>query len=283
MAAETLHGDEPPEVDGSAPQRLVTKATVEAWPTWFSDVRLAPPVATSPTNSTASLHLDFETFKKPSAQDSLQRQSDVDGALQKRPPSSGLYMSEGDAVGGGHQERFFPPREPVKHVTFDLFAASEGSPQKGSWTGHADIREASGAALLVRDKRGADDEDSGDSMYNSGESFPPPACLEERRFQRPEAEPCAEDESAELFDAYGFNPSCCHRGSPPPPPHSTALVMTTSDSEEEDEMSSDSGGEATLFNASKLVVTSSPARTKCLTIPQATRHGTRPPPMESSL
>lgn len=283
MAADTLHGDEPPEVDGSAPQRLVTKATVEAWPTWFSDVRLAPPVATSPTNSTASLHLDFETFKKPTAQDSLQRQSDVDGALQKRLPSSGLYMSEGDVVGGGHQERFFPPREPVKHVTFDLFAASEGSPQKGSWTGHADIREAGGAAFLVRDKRRADDEDSGDSMYNSGESFPPPACLEERRFQRPEAEPCAEDESAELFDAYGFNPSCCHRGSPPPPPHSTALVMTTSDSEEEDEMSSDSGGEATLFNASKLVVTSSPARTKCLTIPQATRHGTRPPPMESSL
>ncbi|KAH7934167.1 hypothetical protein HPB49_022287 [Dermacentor silvarum] len=36
MAADTLHGDEPPEVDGSAPQRLVTKATVEAWPTWFS-------------------------------------------------------------------------------------------------------------------------------------------------------------------------------------------------------------------------------------------------------
>ncbi|KAL1455850.1 hypothetical protein MTO96_043576 [Rhipicephalus appendiculatus] len=206
--------------------------------------------------------------------------------MQKRPPpTSGLCISEGDAVGGTHhRERFFPPREPAKRVTFDLFASSDGSPpRKGSsWTCHPD---QGGGPFLVRDKRSvaADDEDSGDSMYNSGESFPPPptTCCFEERYQRPDEDPCGEDESAaKLFDAYGFNPSCCHRGSPPPqtPPHSAVTVMDSSDSDEEDEMSSDSGGEATLFNASKLVVTSSPARTKCLTIPQAARHGARPPP-----
>ncbi|KAL1480575.1 hypothetical protein MTO96_050915, partial [Rhipicephalus appendiculatus] len=63
-APETRDAEEPPpppnETDASAPQRVVTTATVEAWPTWFSDVRLAPPVASSPTNSTASLHMEFE-------------------------------------------------------------------------------------------------------------------------------------------------------------------------------------------------------------------------------
>ncbi|XP_077492793.1 inactivation no afterpotential E isoform X2 [Amblyomma americanum] len=274
-AADTRHGSEKPEANGSILQQVVTKATVEAWPAWFSDVRLVPPIATSPTNSTASLHYEFETFKKPVVQNRPQQQPDHDSECEKQPPAD-LYIPERETV-GGDQERFFAPREPAKHVTFDLFEASAGSPRKVSWADHRDLGQG-GSAFLVKDKQ-AEEEDSGDSMYNSGESFPPPACLDERL--RPPEEPCPDEESGELFDAYGYNP-CCHRGSPPPPSQSAALVIT-SDSEEEDEMSSDSGGEATLFNASKLVVTSSPARTKCLTIPQAARHSPRPPPMESSL
>ncbi|XP_075727994.1 inactivation no afterpotential E isoform X2 [Rhipicephalus microplus] len=298
MAMETRYAEEsappPKETDVSVQQRVVTTATVEAWPTWFSDVRLAPPVAASPTNSTASVHMEFETLREPAAQDSFERQPHVvEDTMQKRPPapSSGLCISEKDAVGGNQdRERIFPTREPAKRVTFDLFATSDGSPpRKGPpWTCHQD--RCGGEPFFVRDKRirAAEDEDSGDSMYNSGESFPPPppTCFLKERFQRPEEDPCGEDESAaKLFDAYGFNPSCCYMGSPPPqtPPHSTVTVSDSSDSDEEDEMSSDSGGGATLFNASKLVVTSSPARTKCLTIPQTTRHGARPPPMESSL
>lgn len=264
---------EPPGLDDSSPQqRVVTKATVEAWPTWFSDVHLAPPVATSPADSTSSLHYEFETFNKPQALDKSQplpgdtRQSEK----QRRPV---LYMAGADQVGDS-QERLFTPREPAKHVTFDLFAATMGAPRRGSWDGQH------GGGRVPVDENG--DEDSGDSMYNSGESFPPPASLEDR-LRAAEEGPYPGDESSGAFDSYGYNTSCCHRGSPPPTLQSSEALGGTSDSEEEDEMSSDSGGEATLFNASRLVVTSSPARTKCLTIPQAARHSGRPPPMESSL
>lgn len=272
------HVSEPHEPEDSSPQqRVVTKATVEAWPTWFSDVRLAPPVATSPADSTSSLHFEFETFNKPQPHDKSQ-QLPVDTRQCDKQGRPVLYMGDADQV-GDNQERSFTPREPVKHVTFDLFAATMGAPpRRGSWD-RQKATDHGGGALPVDENC---DEDSGDSMYNSGESFPPPASLEDR-LRAAEEGPYPGDESSGAFDAYSYNPTCCHRGSPPPTLQSSEALVGTSDSEEEDEMSSDSGGEATLFNASRLVVTSSPARTKCLTIPQAARHSGRPPPMESSL
>lgn len=272
------HVTEPPEPDdGSPQQRVVTKATVEAWPTWFSDVRLVPPVATSPANSTSSLHFEFETFNKPLAQDKSQRPPPGDSQQCKNQGRPVMYTADADQV-EDNQERFFTPREQVKHVTFDLFAATMGAPRRGSWD-EQKPRDHGVGPLPVDENI---DEDSGDSMYNSGESFPPPASLEDR-LRAAEEGPYPGDESSGAFDSYGYNTTCCHRGSPPPTLQSSEALVGTSDSEEEDEMSSDSGGEATLFNASRLVVTSSPARTKCLTIPQAARHSGRPPPMESSL
>lgn len=238
MHIETSIQDPAVSVDGCPPQQVVTKATVEARPPWVHpDMHVTFPSAMPP----ASLQLDFETFKPDTCQPS------VHGDHRRAT----FYTSEGDSTYASTStgERLFTPRE-VKHVTFDLYSSQD------DW---AVNREIIPEGLRKGD---ADEEDSGDSMYNSGESFPPPPCSEE-------------------LPAYGAY--CCQRRSPPPCPQS--------DSEEDDETSgggtSDSGGEdknqfQTALVAPGIGVSESP-RTKCSVSIGSMTENSRPPPMESSL
>lgn len=230
--------DQDTSPDAGATQQVVTRATVEARPPWVHpDMHIAPPESRGPDVRPADLHLDFEDFKA----------EGFYGRPEEQQPShqgSILYASEKDSTYASTStgERLFTPRE-TKHVTFDLY-------------GPHDVWHDRGVLEEREPREPADDgEDSGDSMYNSGESFPP-ACAEEQQSS----------------NVYGY--TCCQR-SPPPSPRS--------DSEEEDEISSDSGGEEGHYEPrrpSGLVVTSGPRTSKCS--PVVTRQS-RPPPMESSL